>query len=213
LRFIVRDSLTAALEAGNGAAHVFQPIGVRRDRNGTMNTLEVVAKPEFGKTELDWLTRLRRERAHSIGVPEFTLVFPGSDATRGEIVKHVERVGAATGRIRFCLRSAIIVPEHRMGWYHVFLVPDEGFGAIIKLHARLHTGPLECCLDMTTPYIPHLTVASTKELDVARRTVTSLNAQDLAITGRIDQIEVHERDSSVPRCVAKVPLARTGFFH
>jgi len=42
--------------------------------------------------------------------------------------------------------------------------------------------------------------------------VALLNAKDLAIAGRIDEIEVHERDSAVPRCLAKVPL-RHGFFH
>jgi hypothetical protein len=40
-----------------------------------------------------------------------------------------------------------------------------------------------------------------------------LNAKDLAITGRIDEVEVHERDSAVPRCLAKVPLKHGGFFH
>lgn len=177
-----------------------------------MSALEVVTKPEFGKSELDWLTHLRQTRAHSAGVPAFTLVFPGADST-SEVVKHVKTICASTVRIRFCLRSAMIVPEHKMGLFHVFLVPDEGFGAIIRLHERLHAGPLACCLRPDTPYIPHLTVASTKEFDAARQTMALLNAKDLAISGRIEELEVHQRDSAVPRCVAKVPLARGGFFH
>jgi 2'-5' RNA ligase len=176
-----------------------------------MSALEVVAKPEFGKTELEWLTQLREKRAHSWGPPSFTLVFPGAESA-DEVVKHVSETCAVTSRIRFCLRSAMIVPEAQMGLYHVFLVPDEGFGAIIRLHDRLHTGPLACCLRPDTPYIPHLTVASTQEYKAARRTVAELNAKDLAIAGRIDEVEVHERDSAEPRCVAKVPL-KHGFFH
>jgi 2'-5' RNA ligase len=138
-------------------------------------------------------------------------VFPGAQSA-DEVVKHVKETCAAASRIRFCLRSAMIVPEGKMGLYHVFLVPDEGFGAIIRLHERLHTGPLACCLRPDRPYIPHVTVASTQEFDAARQTMALLNAKELAITGRIDEVEVHERDSAVPRCLARVPL-KHGFFH
>ncbi|HWD60634.1 MAG TPA: 2'-5' RNA ligase family protein [Stellaceae bacterium] len=176
-----------------------------------MSALEVVARPEFGKAELEWLTHLRQMRAHVAGAPAFTLVFPGAQSAP-EVIKQVQETCAATARIRFCLRSAMIVPEHGMGMFHVFLVPDEGFGAIIRLHERLHVGPLACCLSPDMPYIPHLTVASTDEFSAARQTMALLNAKDLAISGRIDEIEVHERDSAVPRCLAKVPL-KHGFFH
>jgi len=177
-----------------------------------MSALEVIAKPEFGKAELDWLVQLREAWAHSHGAPAFTLVFPGA-AAMPDVVKHVETICAGTSRIRFCLRSAMIVPESQMGWFHVFLVPDEGFGAIIRLHERLHVGPLACCLRPDAPYIPHLTVASTKELGVARQTAALLNAQDLAIAGRIDAVEVQSREAAEPHCVARVPLTRSGLFH
>jgi hypothetical protein len=178
-----------------------------------MGAIEVIAKPAFSKSELDWLVRVRVARANSPGPPWFTLVFPGSGSSTKEVVQHIEATCAFTSRIRFCLRSAIIVPDVNMSWFHVFLVPDEGFGAIIRLHDRLHVGPLESCLRPETPYIPHLTVATVKELDVARRTKAALNAQDLAIAGRIDQIEVQERNAAESRCIARVPLARNRLFH
>ncbi len=91
-----------------------------------MGALEVVARPEFAKPELEWLMQLRQTKAHSSGPPAFTLVFPGAESGI-DVVKHVEAICAATVRICFSLRSAMIVPEHKTGWYHVFLVPDEGF--------------------------------------------------------------------------------------
>ena len=177
-----------------------------------MDALEVVASPEFGKAELEWLTHLRTAGAHSLGAPTFTLVFPGAESA-ARVVQHVEATCAVTPRIRFCLRTAMIVPEHRMGLFHVFLVPEEGFGAIIRLHDRLHVGPLACCLQPDMPYIPHLTVASTTEFAAARRMMAMLNAKALAIAGRIDEIEVRERDGSGARCLATVPLQRSGLFH
>jgi hypothetical protein len=177
-----------------------------------MSALEVVAKPEFGKAELEWLKKLRETKAHSVGTPYFTLVFPGADYVP-DVVKHVEAVCAFTPRIRFCLRSAMMVPEHQTGWFHVFLVPDEGFSTIIRFHDRLHVGPLACCLRRDAPYIPHMTVASTADPDDARHLMSSLNSKDLAINGRIDEVEIQTRGADEIRCIARVPLVRGGLFH
>lgn len=177
-----------------------------------MSALEVVAKPEFGKAQLEWLVRIRETRAHISGPPTFTLVFPGAESAV-DVVKHVEATCMATPRIRFCLRSAIVVPDERNGGYHVFLVPDEGFAAITRLHDRLHVGPLARCMRLDVPYIPHVTVATTTRADDARRLMASLNARDLAIAGHVDEVEVRERaPGTIPRCIATVPL-KHGFFH
>ena len=176
-----------------------------------MSALEVIAKPKFGKPEIEWLMHAREERAHSSGPPAFTLVFPGTGSSTDDVVHHLEAVCAMTARIRFCLRSALIVPD--LNRFHVFLVPDEGFGAIVRLHDRLHVGPLADCLRPDVPYIPHLTIASTGDLNLARRTKASLNAHDLAIAGRIDEIEVHQRDDAAPRAIARIPLAHHHLFH
>lgn len=181
--------------------------------NRPMSTFEVAAKPVFAKADTDWLIHVRETQTHGLGPPEFTLVFPGAAFAAHEVVQHVEAVCAVTPRIRFCLRSAMIVPDLSMSLFHVFLVPDEGFGAIIRLHDRLHVGPLADCLHPEMPYIPHLTVASVKELDLARRMKASLNANDLAIAGHIDGVEVHQRDSVTPHCVARISLAHHGLFH
>lgn len=179
-----------------------------------MCALEVIAKPVFGRSEADWLAHLRETQAYSRGSPEFTLVFPGSEFTAHDVVQHVEAVCALIPRIHFCLRSAIIVPDDLgTNWFHVFLVPDEGFGAVVRLHDRLHVGPLASCLRPEVPYIPHLTVASVNSLESARSIKAQLNALDLAISGRIDEVEVHQREAAAPRCIAKLALAHHGFFH
>jgi len=177
-----------------------------------MSAIDIVAKPVFAHAHADWLAQLRAAQAHIHDVVEFTLVFPGATGSTQEVVRHVEAVCAATSRIRFCLRSAMIVPEGRTGQFHVFLVPDEGFGAIIRLHDRLHVGPLAACLDREMPYIPHITVASLGDFDVARRIKASLNAHDLALSGHIDALEVQERGAAEPHCIARIALAHHGLF-
>jgi hypothetical protein len=177
-----------------------------------MGTLEVVAKPVFAKSDAEWLMRVREEHAHSSGAPEFTLVFPGAALSAEDVLSHVAATGAVTSQIKFCLRSAVIVPEFGATSFHIFLVPDEGFGAIIRLHDQLHVGPLAGCLRPEVPYIPHLTVASVNDFTLARRIKARLNGYALGIDGRIDALEVHQRDAGIVKCVANIPLRRHAFF-
>jgi 2'-5' RNA ligase len=177
-----------------------------------LSSLEVVATPSFGKTDLDWLMQLREARAHSSGPPHFTLVFPGSALEPHEFVREVIAAAAGATRIRFCLRSAIVVPDPQVSAYHVFLVPDAGFGSIVRLHDRLHATSLAPCLRPDVPYLPHVTVASAHDFAAARKIAASLNGKDLSIDGRIDELEVHRRDGDVVRCIARVKLAKGGLF-
>src|SRR5258708_5308068 len=177
-----------------------------------MSTLEVVAKPVFAKSDAEWLVRARQEHAHSPGAPEFTLVFPGAELAADDVLSHVAATCATTPALIFCLRSAVIVPEPGSGAFHIFLVPDEGFGAIIRLHDRLHVGPMAGCLRPEIPYIPHLTIASVNDFSVARRIKAKLNGYELEIDGRIDALEVHERDAGATKCIASIPLRHHSFF-
>ena len=131
---------------------------------------------------------------------------------RSDVVSHVEATCATTPAIKFCLRSAVIVPDLGASRFHIFLVPDEGFGAIIRLHDRLHVGPLAGCLRPETPYIPHLTIASVSDFNAARRIKAKLNGFDLGIDGRIDSLEVHERDAGKAKRIANIPLRHHSFF-
>lgn len=177
-----------------------------------MGTLEVVAKPVFAKSDAEWLTKARAEYAHSPGPPVFRLVFPGAGISAGDVITHVDATCAMTPPIKFCLRSAVIVPEPGARSYHVFLVPDEGFGAIVRLHDRLHVGPLAACLRPEVPYIPHVTIASTGDFNAARRIKAKLNGFDLGIDGRVDSLEIQERGGDVSKCIANVPLRHHRLF-
>ena len=108
-----------------------------------MKSLEVIARPHFNKADLAWLTDIRSRRAGSRGAPFLHWSSPAS-APRpppSSPPSHLHQ-GALPATIRFRLRSALVVPEPALGRFHVFLIPDEGFGAILKLHDALHVGPV-----------------------------------------------------------------------
>lgn len=177
-----------------------------------MDTLEVIARPHFDKDDLAWLTDIRSRRAGSRGAPYFTLVFPGVQLEAEAFAKQIRRNVGDIPRIRFRLRSALVVPETAVRRFHVFLIPDEGFGAILKLHEALHIGPIEAAIRPETPYLPHITVATSADRKVARDVARALNLGGLDIPGHIDALTVERRIGDAIRDVAEVPLARHGWF-
>jgi 2'-5' RNA ligase len=178
-----------------------------------MLSLEVIARPHFDKDDLAWLTDIRARRTGNRGAPYFTLVFPGADLTPAEFAAHVRACASDIPRIRFRLRSALVVPEPMVGRFHVFLVPDEGFGAIHQLYDRLHEGPLEAALRVEVAYLPHITVATTADYAAARKLSQALNQGGIDIPGHIEALEVEHRTGEVIRKVADIPLARSGWFN
>jgi hypothetical protein len=177
-----------------------------------MESLEVIARPHFEKADLAWLTDIRSRRAGSRGPPYFTLVFPGVDLAPAAFAEHIRRNAHDIPRIRFRLRSALVVPEHTVGRFHVFLIPDEGFGAILRLHDLLHAGPIESAIRPETPYLPHITAATTATHDAARKVAQALNQGGLDIHGHIDALTVERRTGEVIREIAEIPLAKHGWF-
>lgn len=176
-----------------------------------METLEVIARPHFGKDDLAWLTDIRSRRAGNRGAPYFTLVFSGAEMTPAAFTRHVQLRVEEAQHIRFRLRSALVVPEPTVDRFHVFLIPDEGFAAILRLHDLIHVGPLEKALRPDMPYLPHITVATSADRIAMRKVAQALNQRGLDITGHIEALEVERRDGEVIRKVADIPL-RHGWF-
>ena len=177
-----------------------------------MESLEVIARPHFDKADLAWLTDIRSRRAGSRGPPYFTLVFGEIDMEPAAFTKTVRAKAKAVHAIRFRLRSALVVPEPIVRRFHVFLIPDEGFGAILKLHDALHAGPLKSALRQGSPYLPHITVATTADDAAARSLAFSLNQGDIDIHGHIEALQVERRTGDVIQQVAEVPLSKAGWF-
>lgn len=175
-------------------------------------SLEVIARPHFDKDHLAWLTDIRSRRAGSRGPPYFTLVFPGVALEPRDFVATIRANAEEIPRIRFRLRSALVVPEHTVARFHVFLIPDEGFGAILRLHDLLHQGPIETAMRPETPYLPHITVATTSTHHEARKVAQALNQGGIDIHGHIDALQVEHRVGEVIKEIAEIPLARTHWF-
>jgi 2'-5' RNA ligase len=177
-----------------------------------MHSLEVLALPSFKPHEREWLQRLRAARDPDKSAPHITLVFPGSLLSPQDFAAEVRERAKGVKQIKFRLCSAVVVSDPQVEAFHVFLVPDQGSGAITRLHNRLHTGKLASIMRTDITFLPHVTVASAHSWADAYKLATQLNAEDFSIAGTIDKLEVHQRDGNKMIHVARIQLEKRGIF-
>ncbi|MFY9288176.1 MAG: 2'-5' RNA ligase family protein [Alphaproteobacteria bacterium] len=177
-----------------------------------MKSLEVVARPSFKHDEREWLAKLRAARDPDKSAPHITLVFPGSDLPAQEFTDEIKKRAKGVKKIAFKLCSAVVVSDPQVEAYHVFLVPDQGCGAITRLYSKLHAGKLAPIMRSDITYLPHVTVASADSWASAYQFATQLNAKDFSVAGEITELEVHERDNRMMRTLATIPLEKASLF-
>jgi len=174
--------------------------------------LLVVAYPELAPEDSVWIEMIRavHDPAHERVRAHFTLVYPLPDTPEQlgvEAVSAVIRaVAAGFAPIPFVLRSAILFNDLLGPDTDVFLMPDEGFGALVRLHERLYTGPLAGELRLDLPTVPHITVARLRDPKAGKRLTDTLNAREFAITGTITALYLVTHDGGTVRTIARVPL-------
>jgi 2'-5' RNA ligase len=69
------------------------------------------------------------------------------------------------------------------GYSYVFLVPDEGFSQSIQLHSEIYSKELGSSLRLDIPFVPHVTVASSKNVAACKELVDVLNDKKFEIAG------------------------------
>ncbi len=160
-------------------------------------THAVMAEPDLPEDQRRWIDAIRAENdpRHSIVPAHVTLVFPALFDNAARFADHIEGIARRHAPIMFHLRTALAVKDPLGPFTHVYLVPEEGFSAIVRLHDAFYTGPLADFLRLDVPYIPHVTVAAFADPAGAKGLVDRLNGESLDITGRLDGV-------SVLRCTA-----------
>ena len=88
-------------------------------------------------------------------------------------------------------------------------MPDEGLGALVRLHDRLYAGALAPQLRLDIPAIPHITVAAKGDATEAKALADELNARPFAIAGAIAALDIVVHTAGTVRTLARVPLAAT----
>ena len=159
-----------------------------------------------------WITTLRsRHRgdlfSRDIG-PHITLVFPTSAATETEATSHLTTVAGEAGPVDLVFRCTLPVKDAPSGKTFVYLVPDEGFSNLVRLHDRLYTGPFAETLRLDLPYLPHITLGRFDEPHLAKALADDLNTQDPEVHARLETVELFRlsEDEMPPKRLAELVL-------
>ena len=174
--------------------------------------LVVVNYPTLSDEDLAWIQAIRK--AHDplyfdvIG-PHLALVFPTEAVSEETLIAHVRRQVASVAPFEVVFRCAILGDPDFEDHAHAFLVPDEGFSDIVKLHDRLYVGPLRSELRLDLPFVPHVGIANTPEPEACKAIIDAINAEDFEIRGRVEALDVIGYDGARVWTIETIGLTET----
>jgi len=174
-------------------------------------SLAVLGKPRLKAADAAWITALRDRHGRALTAPEIgphvTLVFPTDATDATTATGHVAMIAGETPPLALAFRCALPVPDPDSGDTFIYLVPDEGFSALVRLHDRLYSGPFAEARRLDLAYMPHVTLARIAESKLARALADDLNGQEPEIHARLETIELVRLDGREPaRRLAELAL-------
>ena len=171
--------------------------------------LLVVAYPEFKRADFARIQAFRKAHdfQYKLIEPHFTLLFPlAAPWTVGRLSTEIEKSIDGVSPFDFCLRCATINKDAFSDLYHLFLVPDEGFSKILKLHDKLYDGELLPHRSLDIDYIPHITAGNSTSARDCLEMVTHWNDSEFEIWGSITHLDLIEADRDRVRTLRRFKL-------
>jgi 2'-5' RNA ligase len=175
-----------------------------------MSDLLVVNYPTICADDFAWIQEIREQEDElnfSVIDPHFTLVFPIVEIDRATLVNHVNRSSQGIQPFDFTIQCAVLCNDAFSKYTHVFLVPDEGYSNIVKLHDRLYTGVIASELRLDIPFIPHIGIANSLDPHHCKQLADRLNSQQFEIRGRIDRLDIITSQGDLVDSIESINLA------
>lgn len=122
----------------------------------------------------------------------FTFVFPQGSIGADSLMRHVKAIAVDQAQIPFVIRRAEAVQDKLSANTYLFLVPDEGYDAIIHLHNMLYTSALAGELRADIPFIPHITIGYAADGAYCQQAADAMNAEPFEMRGVVDRLDVVE---------------------
>lgn len=154
--------------------------------------LLVIAYPELTKKDFSLIESFRKDndRMFTIVRPHFTFVFPVEKIAIPDLIHEMEILLESEKAISFSIRCATLSKDDFNDYYHCFLVPDEGYSHMVKLHDRLYSRILKEELRMDINYLPHIGVGNSKDPHHCMSMVEEWNTKDFEINGTISYLNI-----------------------
>lgn len=169
----------------------------------------VLAYPEITIDDFDRIQNYRRNNDklyYKVVDPHFTVVFPVFDITENEFIKEVKDKSADIKKFNFIIRCATINKDAFSDYYHTFLVPDEGYSNIVKLHDRLYSDKLQNDLRLDIDFVPHIGIGNSRDKYLCKKMADEWNEKEFSISGKITHLTVVNYENDTVTKIEEIEL-------
>ncbi|WP_106793436.1 2'-5' RNA ligase family protein [Aquimarina sp. Aq78] len=169
----------------------------------------VLAYPEIKKSDFDVIQNYRKENDklfYNVVEPHFTIVFPVFDQTETDFIAEIKKQAATFNNFDFVLRCATINKDAFNEYFHTFLVPDEGYSNIVKIHDRLYSGILKENHRLDLDFIPHIGIGNSLNKLDCKKMVDQWNKDEFEIGGTVKTLTIAEYKNNNLRQIEEIKL-------
>jgi len=171
--------------------------------------LLVLAYPEVSKGDYERIQAFRQRNDalyYDVVEPHFTIVFPvfewGVEAFIAEVVKQSQGFQP----FDFCIRCAVLNKDAFSDYYHAFLVPDEGYSRIVRLHDRLYADKLFSRRALWVDFVPHMGIGNSQDPLECLEMVRVWNEKEFAIPGWVVALDIANYEDDTVETIERVLL-------
>ena len=151
------------------------------------------------KKRIDVFRQAHDEAYVDVIDPHWTMLFPSScdGVSVEQLEEHVSKIAAYHEPIKFVCRHALVYDDDSNENYYIFLVPDNGFSGISRLHDDLYTDFMRPKLRLDLPFVPHIGIATHPDKDYLYELATQWNKAKHEIRGVVDSLTLCSYDGSI----------------
>ena len=169
----------------------------------------VLAYPEITKSDFDLIQTYRSKNDklyYSVVEPHFTIVFPVFGFSETEFVAEIRKQAENLNKFDFAIRCATINKDTFSEYFHVFLVPDEGYSNIVKIHDILYSGLLQEDLRLDLDFVPHIGIGNSLDKNECKKMVDEWNKDDFEVKGTVSKLTIVEYENDRVRDLNEIKL-------
>jgi hypothetical protein len=138
--------------------------------------------------------------------PHFTLVFPLSGLELEPFIAEIKKQVRGFRSFDFCIRCSTLNKDAFNDSYHAFLVPDEGYSHLVKLHDRIYADRLFPYRALEVDFIPHIGIGNSKDPLKCIEMVNRWNSTEFAIPGHVSELDIVSYENDIVQTVLRIPL-------
>jgi 2'-5' RNA ligase superfamily len=169
----------------------------------------VLAYPKLNMIDKKWINDLREKfdkLYYHVVNEHFTLVFATLYPNEIDFINEIKEQSKLLEKFSFSIRSSIMNNDKLSEYFYAFLVPDQGFSNIVKIHQKLYSGKINHTLLIDVDFVPHIGVGSFTDKFECKKLVNEINNSNIEINGKIDELDIIKYVNNKVETIDKIIL-------